>query len=330
MERMTEPSVAAQDAKTDSAPWFSAAASAVRTALGSDGRPADGIALRDVHLGPRVRWASFDHEPSGDVIWAAQVDGAAPGGSVSIGTDVGDIGVWRYPNDPALPGLRDAVTEGGLTDVIAAVAPTVDTHVVHVVSLAPLQRAVVRVGQPGQAVFVKVVPPWRVDDVAGNHRRAGEAGLPVPHVLRTDSDRGIVVLSEMPGAPLAEHLENGLALPDPGDMWMMIERIAKAVGTHGDLHDRQLLVDHAGRIVGIVDLDDAGDGDLLDDLARLVAHIAARGSTHPEQGQRVASFVDEIVSTFSRHVDRDGLRRRTDVFAARLAEQRRANTRLLP
>lgn len=41
---------------------------------------------------------------------------------------------------------------------------------------------------------------------------------------------------------------------------------------HGDLHHGQLLVDASGSVSGIVDLDESGTGDLLDDLGRLIAN----------------------------------------------------------
>ncbi len=44
---------------------------------------------------------------------------------------------------------------------------------------------------------------------------------------------------------------------------------------HGDLHAGQLLVDDQGTIVGLLDLDDAGRGDVLDEHARLRAHLVA-------------------------------------------------------
>jgi len=159
------------------------------------------------------------------------------------------------------------------------------------------------------------VPPWRVGDVADRHRRGRNAGLPVPRVLHTDDVRGIVVLSELPGTPLAEHLENGHPLPDADDVWSLIERITASLGTHGDLHDRQVLVDHDGIVVGIVDLDDTGDGDLLDDLARLVVHVRTRDDTHPDQRNRVRTFADGLVSIFEQHVDGDHLRHRIRAHA---------------
>ncbi|MBM3684182.1 MAG: hypothetical protein FJW83_06540 [Actinobacteria bacterium] len=137
---------------TERDPWTSVAEAAVCAVLGAGGHAPCGVTVRDVHVAPHLRWASFDHTPSGDVLWAAQLDGSAPAGSQAVSTDLGDVGVWWHPNDPALPSLRDAVTEGGLTAVAAALASEIDPQVVHVVSLQPLEHAVVRVGRPGHAV----------------------------------------------------------------------------------------------------------------------------------------------------------------------------------
>ncbi len=64
------------------------------------------------------------------------------------------------------------------------------------------------------------------------------------------------------------------------DVAATIVRVASAhvgrTGTvHGDLHAGQLLVDDQGAIVGLLDLDDAGRGDVLDEHARLLAHLVA-------------------------------------------------------
>ena len=48
---------------------------------------------------------------------------------------------------------------------------------------------------------------------------------------------------------------------------------------HGDLHEAQLFVDHDGAITGIIDLDDVGPGDPLDDPAVLLGHLEYRALT---------------------------------------------------
>jgi hypothetical protein len=294
-----------------------AVAAAVRSVDGTDAEPL----LRHVRHDPPRTWASFDVLDSVDVFWVAQVDGEAPEGSHVVPTELGDMGVWRHPNDPALPGLRTAVTPSALADVLRHIAPDVDVEVVEIVTLEPLQRATVRVGDVGRAVYVKVIPWWRLHHVADAHRRSVDGGLPSPPVLHVDGVHGVVILGEIPGRPLAEHLERGLAIPDADQVWNLVERVTRVIGSHGDFHDRQILVDEAGRITGVVDLDDAG-GDPLDDLAELIAHVTARGTTHSRQQERTAKFVDDMLTTFARHVDIGELHRRIERAMTRLDERR--------
>lgn len=47
---------------------------------------------------------------------------------------------------------------------------------------------------------------------------------------------------------------------------------------HGDLHEGQLVVDPRGAITGLLDIDDVGAGDPVDDLATLAAHLRFRAS----------------------------------------------------
>lgn len=60
---------------------------------------------------------------------------------------------------------------------------------------------------------------------------------------------------------------------------------------HGDLHEAQLVVDD-GRITGLLDIDDAGPGDPLDDAGALLAHLRFRSLT--AEDTRIATFADGI------------------------------------
>ena len=302
--------------------WISVARRAVSDAVRlTDGADVEAI-LRHAQRDSRHRWASFQVLDSPDVFWVAQVDGKAPSGSYVVHTEHGDLGVWRHPNDPALPGLRVAVTPGALRLTLTSIAPGVDSDVVDVVTLEPLQRATVRIGGVGHAVYVKVLPPWRVATVADAHRRAAAGGVPSPPLLHADVEHGLLVLGELPGRPLAEHLERGRPVPGADQIWDLVRRTAAALGAHGDLHDRQILVDESGHVTGLVDLDDAGEGDVVDDLAELIAHVTARGTTHSRQQERIVRYVDDLRSTFARHVDIGELHRRIERTTTRLDERR--------
>jgi hypothetical protein len=51
---------------------------------------------------------------------------------------------------------------------------------------------------------------------------------------------------------------------------------------HGDLHEGQLFIDAHGAITGLIDLDDLGPGDPLDDYAVLLGHLEYRVCTAPD------------------------------------------------
>lgn len=56
---------------------------------------------------------------------------------------------------------------------------------------------------------------------------------------------------------------------------------------HGDLYESQVIVE-GGRITGLLDIDDAGPGDPLDDLATVIGHLRYREQTIAERHHRDA------------------------------------------
>lgn len=77
---------------------------------------------------------------------------------------------------------------------------------------------------------------------------------------------------------------------------------------HGDLHEGQLIT--AGdRIVGLLDIDDAGPGDPLDDVAVMVGHLRYRAMATRSGGDRIDRFADELVDAFSSTHDRADIER---------------------
>lgn len=81
------------------------------------------------------------------------------------------------------------------------------------------------------------------------------------------------------------------------------ERLATV---HGDLHAGQLLIDAAGGIVGLLDLDDAGRGDVVDEHARLLAHLVAGAAlaapAHAAHRWSVAAeLADDLVGRLGVH-----------------------------
>lgn len=71
---------------------------------------------------------------------------------------------------------------------------------------------------------------------------------------------------------------------------------------HGDLHEAQLFLDEAGGVTGLVDLDDLGRGDPVDDPAVLIAHLIHRGLVSSDA--RVVGVVRPGIQTLRRQFGR--------------------------
>jgi AcrR family transcriptional regulator len=89
----------------------------------------------------------------------------------------------------------------------------------------------------------------------------------------------------------------------------MIERLSEPVTprltttVHGDLHEAQLVVGDTA-ITGLLDIDDVGSGDPLDDVATLVGHLRFRAAT--TGNDRVGCYAEHVRRVFARgHDERD-------------------------
>ncbi len=232
------------------------------------------------------------------------VDGPPPGASVlAAQPPAGDespfqVGVWRYPFDPALPGLAHTVipelADERYGDLVGT--PVVPT----VVGYRPGRRAVVRLDGPAGTVWAKVLRPTKADRLAELHDRAVAAGVVVP-VVRRRSDDGVVVLSHLDGTTLRDRLLSGAPGLPPSALAPVLDRLGDLDLGHrarrnplGDvdahleslvatLPDQELRL---RRLVAALDTDRRGEaeaigadvvvhGDLHD--AQVVLHGGARG-----------------------------------------------------
>ncbi len=77
----------------------------------------------------------------------------------------------------------------------------------------------------------------------------------------------------------------------------------RSATVHGDLHEAQLIVD-GGQIVGLLDIDDAGVGDPLDDYATVLAHLRFRETTAETARQRgrLGQYADLLAHDFADEV----------------------------
>lgn len=321
-------------------------------------RPGHDVVVR---FDGRVRWGGEDAVD--ETLLAATTTSGPPPGTLPVEAATADgatlsVGVWRWPFDPLLTGLRDAVTPSSCATFLDGLAT--GPVRLHVVAYRPTQRAVVRVTAADRVVYVKALPPDQVATLVDRHERFLAAGLPVPAILRHDRDRGLVAMAELPGPTIRDRLRSGRGpLPDAGQYDALfaglagadlggsllpgraatgvrhaamlasvlpsergrLEVLAGRLGVaaaraaersgptiHGDLYEAQLVTGrgrHRARMItGVLDLDDAGRGDPLDDRATVIAHLVERAlETGGAAGTRVARHARELRRSFATQVD---------------------------
>ncbi|ONI78459.1 aminoglycoside phosphotransferase [Kribbella sp. ALI-6-A] len=86
--------------------------------------------------------------------------------------------------------------------------------------------------------------------------------------------------------------------------------IGPIVPVHGDFYEAQVHVDRSGDIVGLLDVDTAGPGDRLDDLACLVGHLSVLAQVLPPNADAIDRLAERCLSTFDRQADPTQLRLR--------------------
>ncbi|MGE3620663.1 MAG: aminoglycoside phosphotransferase [Acidimicrobiia bacterium] len=290
----------------------------------------------------RCRPRQVNHQPGSSTTVQYRVDARWPDGRTSAETFVARIGrgaprgtatftlgshqasVWRWPHDPGLPGLADALDRDRLAGLFDSLGLDPGAPEVRVRAHRPGRRAVVEVRGPRHRLFLKVVRPDRAEALHRRHRLlAGH--LPVPESLGW-TDAGVVVLTALPGRTLRDALRSGGPLPEPSTVTGLLDALPASLAAgparrdlvaaaghhaeviadhlpaartrlarlrdalepfalpdghavapvHGDLYEAQLLVS-GDRIVGLLDVDTAGPGCRVDDLANFVGHLSVLG-----------------------------------------------------
>jgi hypothetical protein len=327
-----------------------------------------------VRYAATVRWAGGSAVTE-TLVAIVDVDGP-PAGTLVVSAGNLAVGILRYPADSSLPGLRVAVSVPAVAARfgVPSEAVTLDLR-----SYRPGRRAVVRVrvGErgPGAAAlerYLKIVPPDELVPLLG--RLAALNGhVPVPEVVATWPEDGIVVLAALAGRTVREVLLGGdraavdrlpdgavlidlldhlpppgvgpavrvshgplgraaghaglLAAVMPGEherLQALVGRLAGPVGTgpvvttHGDLHEAQLLVE-GSRVVGMLDVDGAGPGRRVHDLATLLGHLVALGDAVPRRRVAIERWRGRLQPAFDRTVDPAELRRTTAAALVGLA-----------
>lgn len=94
---------------------------------------------------------------------------------------------------------------------------------------------------------------------------------------------------------LSSRIEETLATAERGPL----------VANHGDFYEANIFVSE-GRICGLIDVDSAGPGYLIDDLACFIGHLAVLPTLDPRYFH-VNAFVDYYIEEFSRYLVSQGI-----------------------
>ena len=233
----------------------------------------------------RVRWGDQVAEETlvacagGDV-----VEPSAPG-VVVLGDGVDRVSLWRFPADPALPGLQVAADPPRIGGLLADLGvpgfgpgeplPTVRLH-----TYRPCRRAVLQVSGPAGEAFVRVIRPKAVAGLHERHELLHRAGVPVPRSWGHTED-GILVIEAIPGPTLRHHLRTGGPAPSGADLMGVLDRLPPAVR---ELPRRRAWADEAHHYAGIVGstltAERARVADLADVISRGLAGLQPDEPTH--------------------------------------------------
>lgn len=233
---------------------------------------------------------------------AATTGDRIPAGAAAVAGTVGgepvEVGIWRWPHDPALPGLahlaapgyRDAPARGtgptdlppgdpdGLRDLLAAAGVPVEAPRATVRAYRPGRRAVLELTGGGRRVFVKVVPPHAAPALRERHDLlAGH--VPTPPVLAATDD-GVLVLPALPGRPLRALLDTP-ARPDGPALDALLDRLPPALA---GLPSRRQPGDHLARVPHFAAILGATVPSCRSRLPALTARLAAADpGEHPSE-----------------------------------------------
>lgn len=202
-------------------------------------------------------------------ILAATTGSRIPAGAAVVaGEHLGEpveVGIWRWPQDPALPALAAASDVGALRHLGLSATDVSD---VRVRAYRPARRAVLEVHDGRRTWFLKVLRPSAVAQVRARHDLASPH-LPVPPVAAFTAD-GLIALPEAPGTPLRNVLADGGDVPAPDALEALLDALPADLTAMPRRRSHLQLVDENAAALRWAA---AGEPDVLAELAELVAAL---------------------------------------------------------
>jgi hypothetical protein len=254
-----------------------------------------------------------------ETLAATTGDRIPEGAAVLAGHGV-QVGVWRWPQDPALPALATATDPIRLSAALRAARLPRDVTRIRMRAYRPGRRAVLEVEGGGPRLYVKVVRPRVVAALRERHDLLA-SHLPVPRPLATTAN-GMLVLSECHGASLRAHLSRDLPVPSPADLDKLLGALPPALL---DLPRRRAhleRVPHFTAVLATTAVTGEADRARLDALAATLAQ--ADPGTHPDVAVHGDFYDGQLLCSERRitglvDVDTAGPGHRIDEWATLLA-----------
>lgn len=176
------------------------------------------------------------------------------------------VGLWRWPNDPALPALPRLLDLHRLRSLLASAGVSGEhPPTVRVLSYRPTRRAVLEITAGEQRLFAKVVTPSQLPGLRDRHDLLVPC-LPVPRLLITTDD-GLALMPALPGSSARTALRLRDPLPGPAMLEDVLDRLPAALTGLPRRSDHRRSAHHYGAVLAM---------------------------TVPEEGHRVTTLADAI------------------------------------
>jgi hypothetical protein len=210
---------------------------------------------------------------------AATTGDRIPDGAAVLAGQGVHVGVWRWPQDPALPALATATDPVRLSAALrSAGLPRDDVTRIRTRAYRPGRRAVLEVDGGGPRLFVKVVRPRAIAALRERHDLLA-AHVPAPRPLAATAD-GMLVLSECHGTSLRSRLSGDLPLPAPTDLDELLDALPPALLHLPRRRTHLERVRHFTAVLAATAVTGEAERARLDALATMLAR--ADPGTHPD------------------------------------------------
>ena len=172
----------------------------------------------------QIRIRQFSHSWGRSAIVSYEVewdpDDYLPSQPFTVKIDRGQpVEVFQYPNDPALPGLREAAyPDGALRLLKKHVLPIGGRRArVEAIRYRPGSRAVLRHSVGRVRFYARVMRPAAAAPLLAARELVGRSSFVVPRLAGYWADGGVMWMPEIPGKNLRRHIRRGHT-PDPAPL----------------------------------------------------------------------------------------------------------------